>query len=1013
MPGGARRCAAVFGFGGRLAVVALAPPQSSDPGSPLPSGDSDVTFGAYSAPKPPRPTVRVLEVGALLTAAGDAPRAAMAAWPGPLAAAPASRACSHASLAAHFQAHAAFYTGAPAAGSVNAAAARDNCAAPHDGSAVLEPAAVDRGLVVDTAAADAKLLWGVLLALVDNGGSLAPGGTASMAGGSESEGAAPDAVTASLVALLLEGSATAGSDAGGGEAVEPPAACAAYPRVALVPPRADVNGGAGTAPAVAAPSLAAVQTHLCRGERGSALAAAVSGGHWPVALLLASSLGPAALARTAAAFTEASVPPASALSTALALYAGSANPIGRLLSAPSDAAAAAAVDSETQGARALGREWRQHAALLLAHRGQRLHSCGGGTSANGGGGGGGAAHPSSSAAPAAKAALVALADALWASGPAAVPAAHALYLLAGATGGLEPPHAASRVVLPGLDHRRLGLPPAAARDAGCLHRAELLELARRRGNAQAVTPALQPFKLAYAALAADCGLLGAAAGYVAHVRVVLRDAGGGGGGAPPSALRCELEALDARLKGCGRSLAGGPATGGGGGGGGSLAGLTEGAGHLAVAAAAGVVVGTALTGLRRMLLGGGGGGSGGSVNDSGRAADGEGACGDGSAGRRAAAPAPAAAAAGAPAARSHAPPLPPSALHPLHGHAAGPGSSSGGGDEGMGSAPFGAAPFSAASSFSPSVAGSLSARSDGPSHTPPPPPPQTQPSLERRQPSSVLELVATSAAASSASVGSAVVSAVSGALSSGRRLSLRGLFAPKTTDDGRPVYTANLPVEDAAAKPFYDDAAGRWVFPGGDGGGGEGGGTDAGAGSSSSSSSNGPPLSLPAGMPPPPTLLPAMGVPSTMAAGGVVAGVETTASSLGGGGGRGGLAAQPPSSMGGGGSVTTWAHHPAQPPGSGVGIAAFLAAPPPLPPSAAPGAGSGGRKPAGARRYVDTFNPAAAVAGAGAPTPAAASSSPGGGRVPALRLAPGTGFGGGAPAAAAAAGHPGPPARMF
>jgi hypothetical protein len=796
--------------------------------------------------------VTVRCVGAQLTATGDALHAAMAAWTGPLVAAPSAATSSADRLLRHFDDHASVYGGGAASAT----------AATHYGS-------VGRS----DPSRDARLLWRVLLTLADHGGSLLPR-QASALGDAGAEVADP--LSASLAELLLDAGGDADTAAStGDEWVDRPEVATA---LALVPAQPAPTHHQGqqqqrallralqlsptpTDPAALAAAGAAMEAAVAHGDRRAALAAAMAAGLWPFALLLASSLGPRAVGEAVGAFASAALPHSSPLMTAFALYAGVpppvTRPVGDALAAMAAAATNAAAGDDDgsgsasafvyAGAALALRHWRAHAATLVAHR-----------RAAGNAGGNEAAY------------LVALGDRLWGEG-ASVAAAHALYLLAGVP--LEPPAHGSRLVLPGYDHRRHGLGAQALRHVPSLHRGELLELGRRRANAQAPPlPALLHAKLAYAAHCADAGLLKQSAAYAVHLRAAASSAGGG----VPPAFTAELEALEGRLKGCGRPLGAASA--------GLAGGLIEGA-----AATAAHAVGSALVGLKRMFLGGGGG---------------EGSAGSGTAPASARSaskgdsvpPLPVGVGGGS---RSAVPSPPTSARQSQSQQQ----SLAGTGDGSSPTAAGGNPPLSARGGGG-SGGGDDSGGMGGGMG-------------ERRK--SIVDLVST---------------AGGGLLSS---ISLRGIFTPRTGDDGKPVYRAHLPEAPKDAQPYYDEAAGRWVFPGEEA-------------SAEPPPPAAPPMALPAGMGP------------AIAAGG------------------GGPA--PPPTLGA-----------PPPPGMGGGM-------PPLPHSAPAGAGGGGAAKRGGRtmaRYVDTFNHGgAATTGGGAPPVPGAG---GGGGLPPLQ--PGHGFGGGAAPAAA------------
>ena len=878
---GVRRCSAAFGFGGRLVVIQHCKPASES--DSFDGGISGGAFGAFSSSATSSstanvPVVTLQSVSDLLASVADSTHAAMTAWPGPLAAAPSSSAVSSTKLQQHFSEHAAFY--------LSSSGASDSHQQPQQQRSPRYYGSVGRS----DQTRDAKLLWRVLLALADNDGSLAPRGASALttalsgSGGDQAASAAttsgggsnsarvadgPDTVSASLVSLLLDGEQSTSTNtdyvtadhnapcSGWEERPELTKAIAALPHSSSLSSSSTPLNGMRLLPDSDLASLqsagAAIESLVARGQRREALAEAIRAGLWQFALLVATSLGPQAFAETVRSMSSSTLPPSSPLFTAFSMYCGLQPPITRPLALPIDGGG----ESESTAAHyaeasSLLKRWRSHAAVLVSHR--RPGAADGATPA----------------------ALASLGDRLWLEG-GSVSAAHALYLIAGAT--LEPVVPTSRLVLPGYDHRRHGLGSALLRAVAPLQLAELIELGRRRGNSQAVLPALQPYKLAYAALACDYGLLKVAAAYVVHIRAVVRDAGPS---AFPPAFLAQLDALEGRLKNCGRPL---------GGAGGSLAGSII----AGTAASAAHAVGSAFSGLKRIFLGSGADGGSGSVAGASGSAPSTARGRSGSisraavvaggtnssvatprGGTAAAKPPlpPSTSATGASASGSgHTPPASARSRHSAHDSATAPDKD----DDGRHSSDDG-----------PGLGGSSSGGGGG-SHG----------MGERRK--SIIDLTS--------SLGSGLLSSIS----------LRGIFTPRTSDDGKPVYRANLPSAGKEAQPYYDEASGRWVFPGEEA-------------SSEPPPPTAPPTSLPPGM---------MQQPLTM----------TTSSTpmVGGGAGSGGapfsLSAAPPGS---GAAIAS-----ASSSGTGSGV-------PPLPPGTGPVAGAttaGGRK--GGRalpRYVDTFN---------------------------------------------------------
>ena len=96
--------------------------------------------------------------------------------------------------------------------------------------------------------------------------------------------------------------------------------------------------------------------------------------------------------------------------------------------------------------------------------------------------------------------------------------AHFCYMVSGCT-ITDPTHPMTRMSLVGCDHavpQDIGLQSRQGIES--YERTEAFEWAKRRGNPHAAIPALQPFKLSYAKLLADYGLLVPAKSYVDSIR---------------------------------------------------------------------------------------------------------------------------------------------------------------------------------------------------------------------------------------------------------------------------------------------------------------------------------------------------------------------------------------------------------------------------------------------------------------------------------------------------------------
>jgi hypothetical protein len=197
----------------------------------------------------------------------------------------------------------------------------------------------------------------------------------------------------------------------------PPAAAALAAALLEGQPGGGGGGGAGAAPAMRAlppvdPGAAGrVQALLLAGKRGEALEAAVAAQLWPVALLVAKLLGPAAAARTAAAFVAAAFPAGAPLGALCAVLGGAQD-------------GAAPQQGDSAAAAAAAATWRGQAAILAANR-----------------------------APGDRAALEALGRALLGAGRVAP--AHACFLVAGSA--LQAPSVGT-----GLDFALVGSSPVVA-----------------------------------------------------------------------------------------------------------------------------------------------------------------------------------------------------------------------------------------------------------------------------------------------------------------------------------------------------------------------------------------------------------------------------------------------------------------------------------------------------------------------------------------------------------------------
>lgn len=284
------------------------------------------------------------------------------------------------------------------------------------------------------------------------------------------------------------------------------------------------DAAAGTRAAVPAVRLSApdpaaapeVERLLLAGRRGDAIAAALAGGLWAPALLLARGAGERALADAAAACIRATVAPGSPLHTSLCMAAGAAADVG------------AAGDPSAGGAFLAA--WRDNLGALAFCR-----------------------------APGDGAAMVSLGDRLWGErGDAA--GAQLCYLLAGVPP--LPYSPGSRLCLAGADHR--AAPRTYARPEA-VQRTELLEAALRCANPQSTLPALQPYRLLQAAALAELGHCREALAYVDAAARAVRASGAAAAAELNAPVFAAVAAgLEERLRACtaarGARLAGAAAT---------------------------------------------------------------------------------------------------------------------------------------------------------------------------------------------------------------------------------------------------------------------------------------------------------------------------------------------------------------------------------------------------------------------------------------------------------------------
>jgi hypothetical protein len=242
----------------------------------------------------------------------------------------------------------------------------------------------------------------------------------------------------------------------------------------------DASGAPSALPPATAPSppsgtLEAIQRHVVRGELPAAHALAVQHGVWQHALLLASHIGADAYRDTVARFSAAALPPGTPLRTFYGAMSGQA---GAML--------------KGEGKSELLAHWRANVAAILAN-----HVKG------------------------APALVGTIGDQLWAHSRRHR-AAHVCYLITERPFGAEvDPNA--RIVLLGADHKVR--PRFAVADPGpdAWRLSEVLSYISAQSNAQHNAPTLLHYRLLYAQLCADVGLLQQAQAHTAVLMEAVRE----------------------------------------------------------------------------------------------------------------------------------------------------------------------------------------------------------------------------------------------------------------------------------------------------------------------------------------------------------------------------------------------------------------------------------------------------------------------------------------------------------
>jgi hypothetical protein len=242
----------------------------------------------------------------------------------------------------------------------------------------------------------------------------------------------------------------------------------------------DASGAPSALPPATAPTppsgtLEAIQRHVVRGELPAAHALAVQHGVWQHALLLASHIGADAYRDTVARFSAAALPPGTPLRTFYGAMSGQA---GATL--------------KGEGKSELLAHWRANVAAILAN-----HVKG------------------------APALVGTIGDQLWAHSRRHR-AAHVCYLITERPFGAEvDPNA--RIVLLGADHKVR--PRFAVADPGpdAWRLSEVLSYISAQSNAQHNAPTLLHYRLLYAQLCADVGLLQQAQAHTAVLMEAVRE----------------------------------------------------------------------------------------------------------------------------------------------------------------------------------------------------------------------------------------------------------------------------------------------------------------------------------------------------------------------------------------------------------------------------------------------------------------------------------------------------------
>ena len=225
-----------------------------------------------------------------------------------------------------------------------------------------------------------------------------------------------------------------------------------------------------------------IQDYLIRGERDEAVARAVSCKNYALAFLIAAMCDRETYQAVAKEFIDDALQSGTPLHTVSRIFSGSLNPpeIGQL----DRSEVSSCWDDDSLN---LPQTWHLHLAGILSNRTTGWEHV-----------------------------ILALGDRLLQLDE--VCPAHFCYMVSGCT-ITDPSHPMTRMSLVGCDHvvpQDIGLQSRQGIES--YERTEAFEWAKRRGNPHAAIPTLQPFKLSYAKLLADYGLVVQAKIYVDSIR---------------------------------------------------------------------------------------------------------------------------------------------------------------------------------------------------------------------------------------------------------------------------------------------------------------------------------------------------------------------------------------------------------------------------------------------------------------------------------------------------------------